>query len=498
MVKSLDQSLSLTPQWAATFKAFGFDPQRQDKIVRRLVGQRLLVLQGIDKPAAVIATETPASKKGSEDSKTSPADPLSSALVLAWDRPGNEEALGKLNAACFDLLHSRGAKVLQPPSLPRLTPAQITHLESAAQFKAPSALQLLGMMEVTGRGMSLNSTQGISHLEEAQKSLSRHPGMPFGPGIDKKAEPDALSGVGTAAFWLGECNLVGMPERDLGKACESYALAAHDGDGRATQRIHQLAELGLVTAADAKRWTGATTVPPLHGVLGLVELQKTSLATLYAKELRGRPSVRPPVVASSDDPPPSPAFSSSARPYFGIEMGPAPRGLAGVVAENVLMGSPADGARVRPRDLITGFDGIPIVGIAALKAAVDNARPGQRVIINGRHFQRGPFELSLTLGTVRPVTRSIECVEEPMPVPSHVTTGGLGIRVNSVVRGSRPEAAGLHSGDVVVAVAGVPIHGFQQLQHALQGHGGGVTLAVWRPVEGLDSAPVAVHIAPGY
>ncbi len=502
IVKALEQSLSLTPQWAATFKAFSFDPKRQDEIVRGLVGKRLQELQGQDTPPAPLADKTgkqgqiPADRSNEAKSATPIVEQLISALAWALNTPGNEQALGRLNAVSFEMLHSRGPKILQPPAIPRFTPTEIANLEAAAKMQAPAALQLLAMMDITGRGQGLNSQRGVSLLKEAGSKLSKYPGMPFGPGIEKAAEPGAISGVGTVNFWLAECSLVGVTERDLGKACVYYALAVHAGDGRAAQRLRQLADLGLITREDANRWTHPPTTPFFRGALGLVELKNVSLTSLYAKELRQRPLPRHAVAAPPDDP--APANAPSGRAYLGIDVGSAPRGYAGVVAETVLIGSPADLADLRPRDLITDFGDQPIGDVAEMRAALEGSQPGRQVMIKGRRYHGGDFSLSVTLGTAVPLTRSIECVKELIHVDTRINPEGEGIRVNYVTHGSHPDVEGLHSGDVVVAVAGEPVRQFDQLASALQSHNGTLKVSVWRPAQGLDSSPVPVEISLGY
>ena len=495
-VKSLEQSLSLASPWAATFKAFAFDPRRQDEITRRLVGQRVLEFQGIDKPAAALAAEKAGQRQDPANAPATAPDPLSKALVDAWNQPGSEQALNRLNAACLEWLNTKGAKVVQLSAAPKFSPEEMANLESAAKFKAPAALQLLALMELTGRGHPLDAPQGIAFLKQASLVLVKHPGMPFGPGIAKEAEADVLRNVGTIPFWLGECSLTGLPNRDLGQACAQYALAVHAGDPRAEKRLRQLADLGLISTADAYRWSQPAVSTRYHGTLGLVELQETSLATLYAKELSGRPPVR----AKTEDShtPPSPYPAAGSYSYLGIELGEPLAGMPGAPVSRIMIGSPADVAGLSPHDIITSIGSTTIRDPQSLTPALAGTRPGQQIVIKGIRTHSGYFQVYATLGTRRALTRSIECVEELISMTArHALQGQRGIRVTSVAQGSRAYAAGLRSYDVITAVSGRPVQKFEQLAEAFQRKGTMIRLTLWRPAEGLDSATFPIEVPGG-
>ena len=71
-------------------------------------------------------------------------------------------------------------------------------------------------------------------------------------------------------------------------------------------------------------------------------------------------------------------------------------GGAGAVIRKVTAGSPAAKADLRAGDVVTGFDGDPVVSMSALKAALRGHRPGQKIpltVVRDGHDQ----QLDLTL-----------------------------------------------------------------------------------------------------
>ncbi len=74
---------------------------------------------------------------------------------------------------------------------------------------------------------------------------------------------------------------------------------------------------------------------------------------------------------------------SVARPYLGI-MGSDNFDGVGVYIEEVTPGGPADGAGLRPGDIILALDGVTVDGIDELKQAIRAREVGERIIITYR------------------------------------------------------------------------------------------------------------------
>ena len=78
----------------------------------------------------------------------------------------------------------------------------------------------------------------------------------------------------------------------------------------------------------------------------------------------------------------------------------------GVMVTDVVLGGPADTARVRRGDLITHFDNKKIDTFNSLINIVTKTRPGQKVSVTVRRKGQN-FQLSLTLGS-KPASWSVE------------------------------------------------------------------------------------------
>jgi len=76
----------------------------------------------------------------------------------------------------------------------------------------------------------------------------------------------------------------------------------------------------------------------------------------------------------------------------------------GVTVVNILVGSPAFAAGVRPGDLVTGINGEPVKSAQDLVSRVAAFQPGTRVELDGTHA-RTPFKLTLPI-TERPTRQA--------------------------------------------------------------------------------------------
>jgi putative serine protease PepD len=72
---------------------------------------------------------------------------------------------------------------------------------------------------------------------------------------------------------------------------------------------------------------------------------------------------------------------AAAPGFLGVSLEDPGDGSRGAVLTAVTPGSPADDAGLRAGDLVTGLDGTPVDGAAALAAAVQSRRPGDTVVV---------------------------------------------------------------------------------------------------------------------
>ncbi len=195
------------------------------------------------------------------------------------------------------------------------------------------------------------------------------------------------------------------------------------------------------------------------------------------------------------------------RAWLGVLLDDADGG-AHVVA--VIDDGPADEAGVPRGAVITGIDGEPVEGAAALRRAIRSRRPGETVTLGLREESGAERTVEVTLGkrthwparagvfawkgipeglaealpevlaeaerhvTVRREARAFLGVKPLSPSPGvRRALGGpddAGVLVNEVVEGSPAAAAGLAAGDLIVAVDGAPVTSARDLSRVLGKH----------------------------
>jgi serine protease Do/serine protease DegQ len=162
-------------------------------------------------------------------------------------------------------------------------------------------------------------------------------------------------------------------------------------------------------------------------------------------------------------------------------------GQQGAVVSSVEPGSAAERAGLEPGDVILGLDGAPVRGSADLRNKVGLRRAGDTVQLE---VWRDGERLSVTAGIggvaveQAAAARRVPALEGVVlaETPAAESTGEPveGLAVVEVESGSRPWAAGLRPGDVIVAVNRVPVKTLENLEEAAKRDGDGILLRVRR------------------
>jgi Do/DeqQ family serine protease len=158
----------------------------------------------------------------------------------------------------------------------------------------------------------------------------------------------------------------------------------------------------------------------------------------------------------------------------------------GALVTQVVPGSQAEKAGIKPNDVITSVNGSPVSTSADVSNAIGVLRVGSKVTLgilrNGK-----PMTLVATIGKRH---------EESMSNKNHPELRGLsvnnldagsplygqvkGVQVTGVERDSEAYMAGIRAGDVITAVNRTPISNVEEFRKALGKSKGGVALRVQR------------------
>ncbi len=152
--------------------------------------------------------------------------------------------------------------------------------------------------------------------------------------------------------------------------------------------------------------------------------------------------------------------------------------------------SPAAAAGLKPGDVITKYDGTPLIEAGSLSSRVGMATPGQKVKLTvwRDHAAR---EIDVTLGKL---SESSQAQAQPASADSQ---GKLGLALRPLDRAERKEAqvdhgmlvqdaegaaaqAGVQAGDVVLAINGHPVDSIGDLTSVLAKKPKSVALLLWR------------------
>ncbi|HET7649737.1 MAG TPA: PDZ domain-containing protein, partial [Gammaproteobacteria bacterium] len=158
----------------------------------------------------------------------------------------------------------------------------------------------------------------------------------------------------------------------------------------------------------------------------------------------------------------------------------------GALVTQVVPGSQAEKAGIKPNDVITSVNGSPVSTSADVSNAIGVLRVGSKVSLgilrNGR-----PMTIVATIGqrheeslsnTNHPELRglSVNNMDAGSPLYGQVK----GVQVTGVERDSEAYMAGIRVGDVITAVNRTPISNVEEFRKALGQSKGGVALRVQR------------------
>ncbi|NUN52023.1 MAG: PDZ domain-containing protein, partial [Planctomycetaceae bacterium] len=144
-------------------------------------------------------------------------------------------------------------------------------------------------------------------------------------------------------------------------------------------------------------------------------------------------------------------------------------GTEGAVVTGVSPRSPAEGAGLKPGDRILSLGGRGVKSAEDLRAALNYSRPGDTVALR---VVRGSETLDLSVlfpGAAGPVFGVVYGAEDD---------GKRGALVEDVAAGSVAAAAGVRTGDRILAFGGQEVSGGQALGRALRAAKPGTTVTV--------------------
>jgi hypothetical protein len=153
--------------------------------------------------------------------------------------------------------------------------------------------------------------------------------------------------------------------------------------------------------------------------------------------------------------------------FLGVYPADAEDGV-GVKLTRITTGGPAETAGLLAGDMLLAVAGHATNGSAGLRATLSKLEPGETVPVRVRRGSE-ELELLLTLGSQRH-TRWVrpEIERDPCKVFIGVTSSGSatntrGVKVIEIIPGTPAEAAGLESGDIILALDGIAVSSHQEL-----------------------------------
>jgi C-terminal processing protease CtpA/Prc len=159
-------------------------------------------------------------------------------------------------------------------------------------------------------------------------------------------------------------------------------------------------------------------------------------------------------------------------PFIGIEMIQS-KDIKGVLVGNVIAGSSAEKAGIKPQDIITVFDGKAVSSPAELYSAVQSHKVGDNVKVTVSRNNQS-MELNVTLGAFKGSIPNIEKNNQDIPFMgiemSQTAPDIKGVLVNSVIAGSSAEKAGIKPQDIITAFDGKAVASSIELNTAVQSH----------------------------
>jgi hypothetical protein len=157
----------------------------------------------------------------------------------------------------------------------------------------------------------------------------------------------------------------------------------------------------------------------------------------------------------------------STRAFLGIHPGDTEHG-EGVAVAGIVPSAPAHAAGLQRGDIILSIAGNSVNGSKGLRETLRLLDPNETVPV--RFLRDGQeMEVLLTLGRKNQPRRMQQLVQrDPCQVfiglySSSRETGAQGLRVNGVIADTPAEAAGIRTGDVVLAMNGAAVSSYSEL-----------------------------------
>jgi len=170
--------------------------------------------------------------------------------------------------------------------------------------------------------------------------------------------------------------------------------------------------------------------------------------------------------------------------------------LNGALISDVNDDTPAERAGLEPQDVVTEFNGDPILDSADLRNAVGLLEPGARANItymrNGKRRTTRIEVAEVDDDKSAPAAKTDNADPEPMlesfdgasitdiPDDLELRGGSEGVLVASVSRGSKASRSGLRKGDVIRRVGATDVSNLTDFENAIEGKDGPFALSIER------------------
>ena len=170
--------------------------------------------------------------------------------------------------------------------------------------------------------------------------------------------------------------------------------------------------------------------------------------------------------------------------------------LNGALISDVNDDTPAERAGLEPQDVVTEFNGDPILDSADLRNAVGLLEPGARANItymrNGKRRTTRIEVAEVDDDKSAPAAKTDNADPEPMlesfdgasitdiPDDLELRGGSEGVLVASVSRGSKASRSGLRKGDVIRRVGATDVSSLTDFENAIEGKDGPFALSIER------------------
>jgi Do/DeqQ family serine protease len=163
---------------------------------------------------------------------------------------------------------------------------------------------------------------------------------------------------------------------------------------------------------------------------------------------------------------------------------------SGVLVSDVMKDSPADGAGLKPGDIIVTFDGAPIKDVTDLQKRVAGVEPGRATpLLVIRDRASTPLTVKIgeqpgeeTAATIGPREETLGLTVEPLTpelTERFKLTAKAGVVVTEVASGSSGEQAGIRPGDAILEVNRQGVTGVEAFRRIIGSIPPGETVPVY-------------------